>query len=315
MRTGPTDDRTVSAISTRKYVPRLPVDEWAAIEGFVLAAVQACDGHIPHSARSLSGSAAQLALWAWRNGLPLELDVVFRRSTVGLFIAKGCDGLAKTTRGTYRSRLLRMGEVLAPEHQNQHLPGIRPDFKALPYTHAEQASLRSWAAGQRTSARRADAKILLALGLGAGLSGGEIIDLRRGHVSADVAGVLVKVIGRRSRTVPVLMEWEGSLAAVALSGSDPESFVFRPDAARPNANVVAHFMRGAENEPSTSRMRTTWIVKHLAAGVPVKALVEAAGVDGLTSLQRCMEHLPLVEHAFSRPLLRGPGTSHVRRDR
>ena len=39
-------------------------------------------------------------------------------------------------------------------------------------------------------------------------------------------------------------------------------------------------------------MRATWIVTHLTAGSPVKALVEAAGVDSLEALTRYLRFVP-----------------------
>ncbi|ADG98199.1 hypothetical protein Srot_1739 [Segniliparus rotundus DSM 44985] len=292
--------------AARRYVPHLPAEEWAAVEGFVTAAVEDCSGQTAHSDRVLLGTAVRLVHWAWRTGLPLERPVVFHRSTIVRFIAVRCGCWTKTTRNTYRSRLLRMGEVLAPECQTTTLPGLSDSSAVLPYSSAEQAALRSWATGQRTAGRRADAKVLLALGMGAGLMGGEIVPIRRKDIVSDQRGILVQVVGRRQRLVPVLAAWEEMLLDILSSRTDPEAFVFRPDAARPNPNVIAHFTRGDGGEPSTSRMRTTWIVGHLTTGVPARALIAAAGVDGFTAFQRCIPYLPEPDSEQAGKLLRRP---------
>lgn len=289
----------------------MPAEEWNAIESFVLAVARDCDGRVPMSARVSAQFAARIARWALRGGLPLDRDVIFRRSTIGLYIQQDCASLAKTTRNTYRSRLLRMGEVLAPEHQNDALPGMGRENAIRPYSAAEQAAWRSWAQGQRTPARRKDAKVLLALGIGAGLSGGEIAEVRYRDLTADDGGVLVHVTAGRTRTVPVLAAWEAILVSATRSGRAPDEFVFRPDAARPAPNMINHFTQDNRHPPSTARMRTTWIVTHLTAGVPAKALLDAAGVKGFASFERCVTYLPESDPILSRSLLRGGQAARV----
>jgi integrase len=143
--------------------------------------------------------------------------------------------------------------------------------------------------------------------MGAGLTGGEIGEVRQRDISVDENGVLVHVAGNRPRTVPVLAEWEAALCEVARSSRDPETFLFRPDAHRPAPNVINHFTKKDGQPPSTNRMRTTWIVEHLAASVPAKALLDAAGVQGFASFERCVAYLPDVDLAAVRSLLRGSG--------
>lgn len=295
-------------VAVGRWAPNLPADEWAVIEGFVLAAVAGCEGRTPCSTRVMTRLVSRLTVWAYRRGLPLEPDVVFRRPVVGMFIEQDCAQLSKSTRGTYRSRLLRMGEVLAPEHQSTGLPGLNRENTICPYSPVEQAAWRSWAAGQPTAARRMDTKVLLALGLGAGLTGGEIGNVRHGHITVDDDGVLVHVVAGRARAVPVLATWEPDLIALAHSSTDPETFAFRLGAGRPNPNVINHFTKkGDHASPSTARMRTTWITGHLAAGVPARALLDAAGVQGFDAFARCVSYLPAVDLARARSLLRGAG--------
>lgn len=281
--------------------------EWGIVEGFVSRAATDCDGRVPMSARVVAQFVSRIAKWALRSGIPLEREVVFRRSTVGLFIEQECATLPKTTRNTYRSRLLRIGEVLAPEHQDAPLPNLNREIAIRPYSPDELIAWRSWAIGQRTPARRRDAKILLALGIGAGLSGGEISESRYKDISLDDGGVLVQVVIGRPRVIPVLSAWEGALVSAFHAGRGPDEFLFRPNATRPAPNLINHFTQQNGKPPSTSRMRTTWLVAQLSAGIPAKALMDAAGVRGFTSFERCVEYLPNTNFAATRDLLRGTG--------
>lgn len=299
------------SVAVGRWAPNMPADEWDAIESFVLAAATDCDGKVPMSARTAVQFASRIARWALRSGLPLEREVVFRRSTIGLYIQHECASQPKSTRNTYRSRLLRMGEVLAPAHQDDALPGLVRDSEIRPYSAAEQTAWRSWADGQRTPARRQDAKVLLALSIGAGLSGGEISEVRYENITVDAEGVLIQVAGERARVVPVLAPWEDILVAVAHLDCEPEGFVFRPTARRPNPNVVSHFTKKDGHLPSTYRMRTTWMVTQLIAGVPVKALLNAAGVQSFTSFERCISYLTEPDPILSRRLLRGTEVARV----
>ncbi len=51
-------------------------------------------------------------------------------------------------------------------------------------------------------------------------------------------------------------------------------------------------------------MRATWMVTHLTAGSPVKALVEAAGVDSLEALTRYLRFVPDADVAAYRAAFR-----------
>lgn len=290
------------------FAPNMPADEWDAIREFVFDSLAACDGRVPSSARVLIPLVAPLVHWAWLNGMPLERDTVFRRATIGRFIEQAYPGCAKSTRNTYRARLLRMGEVLAPDHQDQRLPGLARDFQSIPYNDSEHAMLRSWANGQRTVARRTDAGILLALGMGAGLIARELADIKHKHINVDDDGVLVTVEGKRARTVPVLKAWEDALIESNRSNRDPEAYLFRPKAGRhiDNANnITAHFIYKHGKNISPSRMRSTWIAVHLASGVPAKALLKISGMDGFGSFARIIPYLPEPDLDQARTLFRG----------
>lgn len=285
------------AAAITNYTPDLPPEDWAAIGPFVRAAVTECDCRTPYSARELLAASARHVHWCvFTAGLPLERDVVFHRDTIAEYIAHGCSQMSAGSAGNRRSQLLRMSELLLPPAaRTSRLAALPASPPTVPYAVGEQVALRSWAAGQVTQYQVVNCHVLLALGLGAGLSAAEVGDVQAQHLHCDDQGVLVEVVGKRGRLVPVLAEWESVLVDVAGAAMRPDLYVFRPRREKAHRNLVGNFVdktNVARVRPNLQRMRATWIVTHLAAGSPVKALVDAAGVDSLEALTRYLRYVP-----------------------
>ncbi len=279
------------------YTPDLPADEWAIIGDFVRAAVTDCDCRTPYSATDLLIASARHVHWCvFSAGLPLERESVFHREVIAEYAARGCPQLARASAGNIRSRLLRMSELLLPPAtRTAKLAAMPPSAPTVPYSITDQVALRSWATGQITQYQVVNCHVLLALGLGAGLSSAEVGGVQAGHLHVDADGVLVEVVGKRSRLVPVLAEWESVLIDAADAAMRPDLYVFRPQRDKVHRNFVSHFVDKTNIgrvRPSLQRMRATWIVTHLTAGSPVKALVEAVGVDSLEALTRYLRYVP-----------------------
>lgn len=297
------------ALTIKSYTPDLPGEHWAQIAPFVRQAVSACEQKTPYSARELLVASARHIHWCWQTaGLPLELDVVFRREVIAEYIAHGCSHMSRASAGNRRSQLLRMSELLlGPAHQVTRLAPLPPPDPTSPYSPAETVMLRSWADGQKTTYRRVNCHVLLGLGMGAGLSASEVIDVQARHVHIDDDGVLIEVSGIRARVVPVLTEWEPVLAQIASAAIRPDLYLFRPTREKTHKNLIGNFVDKTSPgrvRANTQRMRSTWIVTQLTAGTPPKVLVEAAGVDSLEALTRFLRFVPDVDPAQARRALR-----------
>jgi integrase len=231
---------------------------------------------------------------------------VFDRRVVALFIDRGCERNGLKTRGTARSLLLSMGTVLVPDAHPQRLPKLAKSPAPAPYSIAEQAALRSWARGGRTEYRREQSALLLALGIGAGLQRADVIDLRVKHLIVDQDGVLVNVVGgKHPRAVPVLSDWEEALVDTVNSGRDPDTYLVLPRTKSRLKNLFNTQNVSGTGAPSTNRMRATWMVALLSAGIPIRALLDAAGFEYLESFDRYTHFLPDPDPVVSRRLLRG----------
>ena len=281
-----------------EYRPDMPAEDWAVVGPFVRDAVTDCDTKTPYAAKDLMAAASRHAWWCWRAaGLALDRGVVYRREVIGEYIARGCSQMSPASAGNRRSQLLRMSEILLPSaNQVAQLPALPPSKALEPYSASELTALRSWASGLNTQYRREQAHLLLALGLGAGLSNAEILAVQAQHVHVDEDGVLIHVEGRRPRTVPVLALWERALIDYGtLCTLNSRQFIFRPRRQSQDSNTIGNFVdrtRPGVVKATSQRMRVTWIVTHLIAGSPLTALIQAAGVESLEALTRYLQFVP-----------------------
>lgn len=290
------------------YQPVKVAASWPVIGDFVRAAVRDCDQKTAYSARELMIVGSALVDWCHARGYDLDRDVVFRREVISEFIATGLPGLSVATAGNYRTKLLRMSEhLLSPQYRTVRLPAVLRSDAARPYTAGEVVMLRSWVTGQNTTYRRANAASLTALCLGAGLSAAELTFVTAGHVTTDAEGVLVAVEGPRARLVPVLAEWEDALMDVTQAAATPNEFLFRADRSATHRHLVSNFVDKTTScgvRPSSQRMRATWLVGHMVAGVRADVLLAAAGIESLESLTRYLQYMPQADRDTTRRALR-----------
>ncbi len=176
---------------------------------------------------------------------------------------------------------------------------------AAPYTGTEVAALRAWVYGQPSQARRVQADRLLSLGLGAGLTAAEIAATSVDDLHVDDVGVLISVRGPRTREVPVLADWSGPLKQVA-ENPNCTGYVLLPSRKRIR-NLISNFANSGSGEPgpNSHRMRSTWIVRHLIAGVPVRGLLKAAGIETVQGLTKFLTHVPAPDVDAVRRALHG----------
>lgn len=311
---GPTAETPAEDPVTRvrdEFAPRgMSEEDWAAIRELTIALAAKAPEHGPGTTRKT------MTVLAWylhfcRAVACYQMDPEFllRRDVIGTYIAhlKSKKAMTASTLGTYRSRLFRVADSnIGHLHPTHRMPGLRPSDPARPFSAQEVVSLRSWAAWQPSPRVRIEANVLLSAGLGGGLSAGEIIQLRARDVTIDDEGVLLHVTGERSRLVPLLAEWESPIVDMSRAAWKPDMFLFRPQRTTVGANVVYNMIHRSKGRPfqiNSQRMRATWIVTHLRAGVPVQALLDASGIETLGALGRFYRHLPQVDAQEARSAL------------
>ncbi|MEX6430103.1 hypothetical protein [Ferrimicrobium acidiphilum] len=294
------------------YTPNFPAQHWDAIANFVrdVARDVQCATSTPVS--DLMSVLARYVLWAWQTaGIDLDRETLFRPDVIEEFIDHACPTLTSSSRGTYRSRLLRARQTLLDaEGAGVHFDPtpLSPADPMRLYSLQELSALHTWASGQHTVTRRRDAATLLALGAGAGLASEDIVRLKTDDITIDGLGVLLKVTGRRARLVPVLETWEQPIidAVMAIGPGLP---VFGAQRTSFNNNAVSNLVArssGVGIKPSLQRLRVTWILHHLNVGTPVPHLMKAAGIETLDAFDRYLRFLPEPDANEFRTALRGP---------
>lgn len=293
---------------SRSYSPRIAPAFWEDVRDFVETTVLAVSGSTPYSDADLSLSVGRLALWCWQDvGLELETELVFHRTIIDRFARAGLPHFNEAARGNIRSQLLRVAEVLLdPRLTPPRLTPMRAADPSRPYTERETVALYGWAENQSTEGRRSNAHVLLALGLGAGLSASEIGNLRVGDLEVSDSGVDVNVASGRVRRVPVLTDWTEALRE-RTQHLPPDRFAFREGHVAAYDNLISNFVSRSRSHgtvPQSQRMRATWIVHHLQAGVPLVALLRASGVDSLYAFDRYVRFVADAESESIRTVMR-----------
>jgi len=282
-------------------------EQWLAVRPFVTAWAGrlALDGG--PAAHRVVLAIGRLSAWAVGEGLPLDLEVVFDPDTVERFIAVGIPEAPQRSRATYRAVLRRVGPLLTKQAPwEAKPPAVARRQLAVPYTADELAGLKADACREPTPGRERAVRALLALGAGAGLDGRWVTRVEREHVEVVDGTVLVEVGEPAARVVPVLAEWEDEVLDLAATAG-AEFLVGGRSRSRNRASNLAASIVVAHGHPrlSAARLRSTWLVAHLALGTRLPELARAAGLRGVTVLSDLLAYVPALSEAEDVSMLRG----------
>jgi len=246
----------------------------------------------PARARSLLWACSRLAGWAQRVGLELVPGVVLHPSVIERFVAVGMGAASGSARRTARTNLRFVAARTVGGGGPPPLPLPRQRAKT-PYSDAEVAAYLALAAHQPTESRRHRLGGLLALCLGAGLSGEDLRHVTGAHVRRHGKAVVVVVEGRRPRVVPVLARYHYRLEAAAAFAAD--GYVtggVGPWRHNVTNGLVASVAGGIDLPPlEVSRMRVTWLATQ-AERLGLRALFAAAGFTHSQQLCDLVAALP-----------------------
>jgi integrase len=280
------------------YRPINALPYWNVIGAFITDAVADAASATGRPARSLYPAVVPFVLWCWQTrGTPLERHRIFRRATVEEFIHLGMRSYVRGSKATHRSTLTLVVGALNPAdaaHGRRPIPRSTP---TKPYTEQEIAALHSWASAQGTPRRRRDAIALLALGLGAGLATRELLGVRVSDVDSRGDHIHVIVWESRPRVVPLLPAWERPVRQI-LNELDQNDWIFRPGRMGVNTGQITDFLLRARTDLDVrpTRMRTTWLLKHLASGTAPQELLQISGLKNLAALDKIRPITPRTGH-------------------
>jgi hypothetical protein len=278
---------------------------WAVVRPFVADAAERLGLDGGAGAMRVVRVLARLAAWALGEGLPLDVEVALDPDTVERFIAVGLAD--DRSRATYRAVLRRVGPLLTKRAPWGAMPAtVARRQVAAPYTLDELRSLRSDSVAQPTARRVRAARALLALGAGAGLDGRWVARVDAGDVATQGGVVLVTVGAPSARIMPVLAGWEDEVLELAATAGG-EFLVGGRSVSKNRADSLAASLIVGNGHPrfSASRLRSTWLVTHLAMGTRLPELARAAGLQGVTVLSDLLPFVPALDEESALEVLRG----------
>jgi hypothetical protein len=246
----------------------------------------------------------RLVEWASREGMALERELIFDPDTVERFVDRGLAG--ERSRATYRAVLRRVAPRLTRHAAWEPRPAaVAWRQVAPPYGAAEVRILQRDAALQSTAPRRRSARALLALGLGAGLDGRWVARVSAEDVEGVGGVVFVRVAEPSARRVVVLAQWEREVLELAATAGDEFLVGGRSQSPRRTGHLVEqlHVPTG-HPRLAPARLRSTWLVCHLAAGTRLPELCRAAGLRGATVLSDLLAEVAPLDEATAISMLR-----------
>jgi hypothetical protein len=305
--------------AVRGYHPDVEVEDWAKWAPIVIGFLPIIGPPTPGSATNTLLAILRLVMWCEDQGLPTGSTAeIFTADNIESFAAMNRDQLPKirskggtksgsgtTILDLHVSRLRSAGRIINPSSNWPILreEGVSRDLLSI-YTDKEIVALHASAKRISDFRKRRIALASLAMGLGAGLSAGEQQRVRPEHVYQDSKGqTWVRVVrgslSQTERLVPVASPWGTCLQkAINLKSKKFDTWVL------PIGRSVNAVSENLNNLPfdrscpplSMVRMRTTWMVQRMAAGVWLSTLAQYAGLESIVTLVKATKMLPAQNH-------------------
>lgn len=302
---GVLNDEARAAVTSHSFRGNPEAD--AAFRAFVEDAVTIAAPNTAYAVGVMMSTTTRYVKWCRQQGWPLSPDIIWSVRAIDIYSTTANQDRSEGTRRNYRAQLMRISEVLLPgEHPERPTP-LSKRSTALPYTDFEMKLFRRWAEDQLTDFKRDRAMVMLTLCAGAGLRPRELPYVGHDQVQVDDEGVLIHVGGDEPREVPLLAEWEEWMLSL-LDRRPTDQSLWGPVNRRNTSNLTSSFTENSHGRPPRAdRLRHTWWTHHLAAGVPLKDLQRAGGVEKLQQLHLLLEHVQLRDDADYRRIFRSEG--------
>jgi integrase len=247
----------------------------------------------------------QFAMWTYESGFPMGATEMMTPERVETWrevehqrIAKGQSAYSKASINDYVSRLRMMGPLINPgagwsPKAGRVKGGVSSKGLRDPYSSKDLLRLRKELLTMPGGQRKEQAAAIWAMGLGFGPQPGEMAAMTGAMVTSDADGVWVQVPGNHARRVPVAEPYAGELIAMALAAGDGKLLVIPAKHKNALGETCRTIMLGRKSAVlSPMRLRITWMLDRLHAGVDPRMVSSWAGLTSLTSVMELMRLLP-----------------------
>jgi hypothetical protein len=248
------------------------------------------------------------------HGLPLVVESLFTVANIDYYVERYVPVTHVHNRSSYASQLNQVRRLLLNQPKEQKTwqgAGNRYVGASEPFSLTDVNRMFSFAANLSTAVTRRRVKAILTFGLGCGTDSTDIRNLTGTDVTRAADGTVlvnIRVSGTRPRQVPVLARYEQAAWELAQEAGDrlllhttkPDAII-RPDNIISNAWVQN---RSGVPQPNLLRLRATWLVDLMAAGVRLDVIGQATGVK-IVQLDRYLQYLPTLPAEQAQAALRG----------
>lgn len=243
--------------------------------------------------------------WAIKSGYPEDVFALMTDDAINDYSRMVLAGTGDATAGTKRSKLRALARTVNPE---KNVQAVSPQFRHTdvkpPYTEEDVYWITHRITQVRTPTTRRAIQTAVALGLGAGLTTGDLQTLTRGNIDDQGdSGIYISITGRNPRNIWLRREYEEMLRE-GISHLSPGGRIL---GLRHHKDTVRDLYRNIQPTGSgpmvvQSRLRHTWLAHLMCEPIP---LVTVMRVAGLTTARTLTDLVPFIHDATDEQLLRG----------
>ncbi len=278
------------------YVPlNLTGDTWRAVRDTFLEVMRRGGFKGEQSLLNLRSVVAGFLGWLHEQHESLELSSAFQYEKIDRYHAAELNGMDPNTRNDYRSRLRNLAQKVNPGIDSPVTATAGHQAVRPGYTAVEEAAIKRVTLRQRTPEVRRRACIAVGLAAGGGL---DAVDIRHqvaaGVVDRGEDGILVHVGGPRPRTVVIRREYE-ELVRAGMKGLRKKELVLR-NHGKGSTNPVGLALdrmeiNGECENIEVARLRSTWLTWLLNQPVPLRVVMQVAGLKSARTLGDLLPYL------------------------
>jgi len=268
------------------YTPNPPTAIWPQVRHFTIECVIAMKPGTPANARRLMTMIALFSTWAVTvTGCPVAPERIFTQSHLDRFVNGKLSNRSKAYRFDVSRVLAKVGHTVAGSKFTQ-LPTPKQGAAVPPHTADDIARLYSWANTLSTPLKRQNARGMLALSAGAGLTSQQVMEVQVGDVELVDGRAFVTVREPGERRIPVRASWVSTLSLSVGSRTSGDLFqAYRLDEYPPNQLQQFLSKNRGELRPSVARLRSGWIVTLIDADIPLPILLKVTGFTTPASIR------------------------------
>jgi hypothetical protein len=268
------------------YTPNPPTAIWPQVQQFTIECTVAMKPRTHATARRLMTMIALFSTWVvTRTGCPVTPERIFTQSHLDRYLKVGLASRSAAYRFDVSRNIAKVTEVLTSVRVKK-LPTPRQAEAVAPHDADDIAHLVSWANTLSTPHKRQNARVLLGLAGGAGLTAQQIMDAQVEDVEFVDGRAFVTAHEPRERRIPVRASWVRMLTQGIGNRTSGNAFrAYRFEEYPPNQLQQFISRNRGELRPSVARLRSGWIVSLINAGLPVDVLLDVAGFTTPGSLR------------------------------